>query len=197
VSQLEVALGRSSEAIPHLEKALTVLNEAKVSTAPFSLETFKAVGAAGGFSIQVPQGLDEASVAALKPLLIQFSLEPATHDQYGSVLTQVGQLEKAETELKAAVAGAIYAQGMYDFSIESHIGDLRLRQQRYDEARTHYMKALNASSKTAQFPMGDQLIKAGIYDRLARLETATGHPDEAKRWSDKARDVSKGRTENR
>ncbi|HEX7678003.1 MAG TPA: tetratricopeptide repeat protein [Thermoanaerobaculia bacterium] len=197
VSQLEVALRHFSDATPHLEKALTVLNEAKASTAPFNLDTFKAFGAASGFSLQLPQGVDESVVAAMKPLLIQFSLEPVTHDLYGSVLTQVGQFEKAEAELKAAAAGSIYSQGMYDFSIESHFGDLRVRQQRYDEARAHYVKALNASSKTAQSPMGGQQITADIYGRLARLETVTGHPEEAKRWSEKARDLAKSGNENR
>jgi len=188
IAQIEVALGRSSEAISSLEKAVTVINEAKVSTAPFSLKTFMALGSASGISLQLPPGLDESSMAAMKPLLIQFLIEPVTHDLYGSVLTQVGQFEKAEAELKAAAAGSIYSQGMYDFSIESHFGDLRFRQQRYDEARAHYMKALNASSKTAaQIPMADQQIKANIYDHLARLETVTGHPEEGKLWSEKAR----------
>lgn len=197
VSQLEVALGRPAEAIPHLEKASSAINEAKVATAPFSLKTLMAFGSVSGLSPQMFESLDESSAAAMKPIILQYSLEPMTHDLYGSALTQVGQLEKAEAELKAAAAGAIYAQGMYDFSIESHFGDLRFRQQRYDEARAHYMKALNASSKTAQIPMSDQLIKAGIYDRLARLETITGHPEEAKRWSDKARHLGKSRAENR
>jgi tetratricopeptide (TPR) repeat protein len=116
------------------------------------------------------------------------------------VLTQAGQLEKAEAELKAATAGSIYSQGAFDFSIEPHWGDLCVRQQRYDEARAHYMKALNASSKVAMIPMADQAgqqIKASIYDRLARLETMTGHPEEAKRWSEKAQDLGKNRTKNR
>lgn len=196
-SQIEVALRHFPEALPHLEKALIVLNEAKTSTAPFSVKTFTALGTATGFSFQLPQGLNESSMTAMKPMLIQFSLEPVTHDLYGSVLTQVGQYEKAEAELKAASAGSIYSQGMYDFSIESHFGDLRLRQQRYDEARAHYVKAVNASSKMAQIPMGGQQIKADLYSRLARLETITGHPEEAKRWSEKARDLAAGsRTEN-
>ena len=191
LAEIEVAVGRPAEALPHVEMALTVLNEAKVSTAPFNVKTFTALGSVSGISLQMPQGLDESTVAAMKPLLIQYSLEPVTHDQYGSVLTQVGQLEKAEAELKAAAAGSIYSQGMYDFSIESHFGDLRFRQQRYDEARTHYMKALNSSSKMAQHPMIERQVKAGIYDRLARLETITGHPEDAKRWSEKARDLVK------
>jgi tetratricopeptide (TPR) repeat protein len=190
LSQIEVALGKPAEAIPHVERALAVMSEAKVSTAPFTLKTFLAFGAASGLPPQMAQILDDSKAEMAKPLMIQYSFEPMTHDLYGSVLTQVGQLEKAETELKAAVAGSIYSQGMYDFSIESHFGDLRFRQQRYDEARAHYVKALNASSKTAtMLPMGDQQIRAGIYDRLVRLETITGHPEEAKRWSEKAREL--------
>jgi tetratricopeptide (TPR) repeat protein len=192
LSQIEVALARPAEAIPHIEKAFTVLNEAKDSTTPVTLKTFLAFGSASGFPPEMLQALDEPGAGKMRSLMIQYSFEPMTHDLYGSVLTQLGQLEKAEAELKAAAVGSIYSQGMYDFSIESHFGDLRSRQQRYDEARTHYMKALNASSKTAMLPMGgDEQIKLGIYDRLARLETSTGHPEEAKRWSQKARELVK------
>lgn len=197
VSQIEVALGRSAEAIPHLEKAFTVLDEAKVSTAPLTFKTFMAFSSVSGFPPQMVQMLEGPDAAMMKPMMLQYFFEPMTHDLYGSVLTQAGKLEKAEAELKAAAAGSLYSQGMYDFSIEGHWGDLRLRQQRYDEARAHYMKALNASSKVAVIPMADQQIKTSIYDRLARLETMTGHPEEAKRWSEKARDLGKNRTERR
>lgn len=200
LSQIESALGRPGEAVTHLETAFTVLNEAKTSTAPFTLKTFMALGAIAGFPPQMFQMLDEPGAGLMKPFMLQYLLEPMTHDLYGSALTQVGQLEKAEAELEAAAAGSIYSQGMYDFSIETHFGDLRFRQKRYDEARSHYMKALNASSKMALIPMAgqaDQQIKAGIYDRLARLETITGHPAEAKRWSEKARGLNPNRTEKR
>lgn len=194
VSQLEVELGRPAEALPHVEKALALIKEAKEPNAPFSFRTLKALGSSSGLSVQIPPGLDESSAGMMKPMLIQYSFEPVTHDLYGSVLTQVGQLDKAEAELKAAAAGSIHSQGAYDFSIESHFGDLRVRQQRYDEARTHYTKALNASSKLPLPPMADQVIKAGIYDRLARLETAAGRPEDAKRWSEKARGLGKSDT---
>ncbi len=192
LTQIQVALGRPAEAIPHIEKAITILNEAKTSTAPLKLETLLALGAAPGLSPQMLQMLEGPGAEMMKSMMLQNMFEPITHDLYGSVLTQVGQLEKAETELKAATAGSTLSQGMYDFSIESHFGDLRFKQQRYDEARTHYMKALNASSKTAMLLMGgDAQIKLGIYDRLARLESSTGHPEEAKRWSAKARELVK------
>ncbi|MEA2464285.1 MAG: hypothetical protein QOJ98_2032, partial [Acidobacteriota bacterium] len=198
LSQLEAAVGRPAEALPHLERAFTVLNEAKVSTAPFTFKTIMAFGSTSGVSPELVQQLNGPNAAMLKPLMIQYSFEPMTHDLYGSVLTQVGRLDKAEAELKAAVAGSIYAQGMNDFLIESHFGDLRFRQQRYDEARTHYVKALNSSSTATMLPMGgQQQIQAGIYDRLVRLETITNHPEEAKRWSEKARALGKKSPESR
>ncbi len=197
LSQIEVALGRPAEAVSHLEKAFTVINEAKASTALLNLKTFTALGAVSGFPPQMVQMLDGPNAGMMKTMLLQYSIEPMTHDLYGSVLTQVGQFEKAEAELKAAVAGSVHSQGMYDFSIEGHWGDLRFRQQRYDEARTHYKKALDAASKMPQVPMAEQQIKAGIYDRLARLETMTGHPEEAKRWSEKARELGKNRPQGR
>jgi tetratricopeptide (TPR) repeat protein len=193
LSQLEVALGRPAEAIVHIENAFNVINEAKTSTAPLTFKTFKALGAASGFPPQMFHMLDGPGAEMMKPMMLQYFLEPMTHDSYGTVLTQVGQLEKAEAELKAAAAGFAHSRGMYDFSIEAHWGDLRFRQKRYDEARTHYTKALNSSSQPMLTQMGDQhqQIKAGIYDRLVRLETITGHPEEAKRWSEKARELSK------
>jgi tetratricopeptide (TPR) repeat protein len=193
LSQIESATGRHAEAVSRLEKALATLNDAKASNAPMTLDTFLAFGAIAEFPPEMRQMLDDPRTAPMmKSMMIQFNFEPMTQDLYGSALTQVGQLEKAETALKAAAAGSSLAQGMFDFSIESHFGDLRFRQQRYDEARTHYVKALNASAKTGGLlPTGDQPIKAGIYDRLVRLETVTGHPEAARRWSDKARELVK------
>ncbi len=193
LSQIEAAMGRLAEAIPHIERAFTVLDEAKASTAPFTLKTLMALGSISGLPTETAELLNDSNAGMVKLLMIQHSFEPMTHDLYGSVLTQAGQLEKAEAELKAAVAGAKMSQGMYDFSIESHLGDLRVRQKRYDEARTHYRKALSSSSTATMISMGGQPIQAGIYDRLVHLETITGHPEEAKRWSEEARRLAKKR----
>ena len=88
--------------------------------------------------------------------------------------------------MKAAAADSIYSQGMYDFSIDSHFGDLYFRQERYDDARAHYITAQNATSQAALPAAADRQIKAGIDDRLGRLEEITHHPEEAKRWSQMA-----------
>lgn len=196
LSQLEVATGQLAEAISDLEKAFTVINEAKVSTAPFSLKTLLALGAGSGMPPQM-YDMPKGSEGVMKMVMLQNMLEPMTHDVYGSVLTQAGQFEKAETELKNAAAGLAFARGMYDFSIEVHWGDLRFLQKRYDDARTHYQKALNSSSQPMVIQLGSRPIRAGIYDRLARLETIMGHPEEAKRWSEKAREVNTNGAEKR
>jgi tetratricopeptide (TPR) repeat protein len=198
-SQIEVAAGKSAAAVSLLEQALTALNDAKTSTGPVSFKTLLVFGGVSGLPAEVKKVLDGPDAGPIKPMMIQYSLEPMTHDLYASALTGNGQLEKAETELKAAVAGAALAQGMYDFSIEMHYGDLRYRQQRYDEARTHYVKALKAAPKAGSIISvgGDQQIQVGIYDRLARLETATGHPEEAKRWAKMAREAGTKQPESR
>jgi len=192
LSQLETAVGRSTQALADIEEAFKVIDAAKTSTAPFTLKTFITFAEASG---QLQPGMKEALVGGaelMKPMLLQYMLEPVTHDIYGSLLTDAGKLEKAEEELNAAVAGSQLFQGAYDFSIAAHFGDLRYRQQRYDEARTQYKKALSGGSlQMPMNPVGDQWIKVGIYDRLARLEAMTGHIDEAMRWSDKALEIAR------
>jgi tetratricopeptide (TPR) repeat protein len=196
LSQLEVMLGRPAEAILHIEKTFAVLNEAKASTAPLNLKAVMAFGSASGFPPEVVQMLAEPSAGLVKPILFQHFLEPVTHDLHGSVLTQLGQLDKAEAALKAAT-GSGPSTGLYDFSIEEHWGDLRFRQQRYDEARSHYVKALNALSTIATIPLAEQQVRARVYDRLVRVETITGHPEDAKLWLDKARALAKNNTPGR
>ncbi len=116
-------------------------------------------------------------------------LQPITHDLYGSLLTQTGQLEKAEEELDKASAGS---KGRYDFSIAAHFGDLRFRQQRYDEARVHYQTAVNGFADGSPVLLLDrQTVMAGIYDRLTQLEFITGHPERARFWNDKALEIAR------
>jgi CHAT domain-containing protein len=183
-SQFEQALGHTTEALARMEEAVAVVNKAKVSSAPFSLKTLLIMMPPNALPPGILPML-ESSAEMLKPMFFQYFIEPITHDMYGGLLTQVGQLEKAEAELDAASAGSQLFQGMYDFSIAGHFGDLRYRQKRYDEARTYYQKALSGNLQTPFNPAGGQLIQQGIYDRLARLEGMTGHIDDALGWNDK------------
>ncbi|HEX6159148.1 MAG TPA: tetratricopeptide repeat protein, partial [Thermoanaerobaculia bacterium] len=188
LAHVENAVGRPKEAIAQLEAALAVIDHAYRSTAPVSVE---ALLASSGLP---PETIDAlASNPELKkPRILQEHLEPLTHDLYGSVLTKTGQLEKAEEELNEAAVGSRRGGGSYDFSIAAHLGDLRFRQQRYDEARAHYRKALSGLAKGAAVLLLDRkTVEAGIYDRLAHLEIITGHPEEARRWNDKALEIAR------
>lgn len=127
----------------------------------------------------------------LKPMMLQNFLAPISYDLYGSLLTEVGRYVEAEAELNTAVAGSQYFQGMYDFSLAAHFGDLRYRQRRYDEARAHYQKALKGSLQTPMNPLGDPWMRVGLYDRLARLETLTGHIDKATSWNDESLKIAR------
>lgn len=188
VAQLEQALGNTEQALASMEKTFAVLNAAMTSTAPFTLKTLLALAAGSGLP---PGALDMMAESAdlMKPMILQYFLEPVTHDLYGSMLTEAGQFEKAEAELNAAAAGSQYFQGMYDFSIAAHFGDLRYKQGRYDEARAQYEKALSGSLQTPMNPLGDQWIRLSIYDRLARLEASTAHLDAAMGWNDKSLEI--------
>jgi CHAT domain-containing protein/Flp pilus assembly protein TadD len=139
---------------------------------------------------QDAQGLDGEAYLRLRRALAAMDL--GNDDLYGSLLTESGQLEEAEEELNKAVTAAKSLGGRYGYSIDSHFGDLRFRQHRYDEARAHYRKALDGFSGAPLIVLGDlQMIEARIYNCLARLEIIAGRRDEAKRWSDKALEVDR------
>jgi CHAT domain-containing protein/tetratricopeptide (TPR) repeat protein len=188
LSELEEASGRTTEAIGYVEKALSVIDAAKTSTAPFSLETAFTLWDSG-----LPRdvlGFFEAYSEWVKPKILQGMLEPITRDSYGSLLMEIGQLEQAEAELNKAADCLKDSPVKYD-AIEAHLGDLRFRQKRYDAARAHYRNGLDASSPTPMNPMGSSWTEAWFYDRLARTETVTGHPEEARRWNDKMLEVAR------
>ncbi len=191
LSWIEKALGRSNEAIGHVQKAFTVIHDANRSIAPFNVKTVVAFAS----DLGMPRSsirLIESNAEAFKPVLLQQYLQPFTHDLYGSLLTESGQLYKAEEELNKAVTAAKNLGGNYDYSIHGHFGDLRFRQRRYDEARAHYRKALDGFSRAPLIILGDlQMIEARIYDCLARLEIIAGHREEAKRWNDKALEIAR------
>ena len=73
--------GRPAEAIVSVEKALAVINEAKVSTAPFSFETLFTLWDTGMPHGMV--GLYESYAGWMKPMILEDVLEPITRDITG------------------------------------------------------------------------------------------------------------------
>jgi CHAT domain-containing protein len=170
ISALNDALGTWSAhyALSHVENAMGRPNAAIV-------QIKKALGVVNGM-----------------PPALQEHAEPITRDLYGNLLTQRGQLQRAEKELSKASAGS---KGQYDFTIAAHFGDLRFRQRRYDEAREHYQQAMRAFTAGAPVLLLDrQTVMAGVYDRLAQVEIVTGHPERVRHWNDKALAIARAKS---
>ena len=195
LSRLEKGMGRWTSALADQDEALSIIINAKTSTVPFTIDTFLAVGPAAGMPTH-GFSLTPGQAEFLKPILLQYFAEPLTHDGYASLLIEVGQYERAEEELNAAVSGAGPFLSMYDSVFAAHLGDLRFRKGRFDEARVQYQKALGGSLRVPLSFGGEQSIRLGIYNRLAELEIATGHGDEALGWNAKVLEIARD-TENR
>src|SRR5207253_7364803 len=69
-------------------------------------------------------------------------LEVFTRTGYGAEFVRIGELEKAEAQLRRAKEAAAIFEGRIDPAIDFQIGNLRQRQWRLDEARESYGKAL-------------------------------------------------------
>lgn len=171
-------------------KKMRALNDALgIWSAHFALSHVEnAVGRPKEAIVQIEKAL--AVTNGMLPIL-QEHAQPITHDQYGSLLTQTGQLKQAEEELSKASTAS---KGKYDFFIAAHFGDLRFRQQRYDEARAHYQKAISGFAAGAPVLLLDrQTVMAGIYDRLAQVEIITGHAERARHWYDEALEIARAK----
>lgn len=125
------------------------------------------------------------------PWALREHARPITRDLYGSLLTQIGQLDRAEEELNRASAGS---KGQYDFTIAAHFGDLRFRQRRHDEARAHYQRAVRAFAEGSPVLLLDrQTVLAGVYDRLFQVEIIAGHPERARHWYAKSMEIARAK----
>jgi CHAT domain-containing protein len=188
LSELEETSRRPTEAIRYVEKALSVIDDAKASTAPFSLETLFTLWDSG-----LPRsmlGFYESWAEWMKPRVLEGMLEPVTRDSYGSLLMDLGQLEQAEAQFNKAADLLQDSPVKYE-PREARFGDLRFRQKRYDEARAHYLKGLESSSQASMNPTGDPWTEAWFYERLARVEAIAGRPEEAQRWTDKMLELAR------
>lgn len=190
LATLEKNNGRFSASLACHRDAFAILHDLAEPGAPFTLETFALIAPMFGLDPESLKPLSSQSALA-KPLLLHYFAEPLTHDSYASVLIEAGQLVKAESELNAASGPSQMLGGIFDASIEAHLGLLRRRQRRYDEARQHYLKALGGTAALPMVQLNDQWIQVGIYGDLAELELQAGRVDEALGWSDKAIEIAR------
>jgi CHAT domain-containing protein len=190
LARLEQGLGLFTAALARQSEALAVIEAAKTSPVPLSLETFVRIGPAFGLPAEALR-LAPAQASYFKLIFLHYFCEPLTRDGNASLLIEVGQYDRAEEELRAAVSGAQMFAGLYEHTFAAHAGDLRFRQGRFDEAREQYRKALSGTLRLPLSFVPDQSIRLGIHKRMTELELATGHGNEALRWNSEALDVAR------
>jgi len=189
LAELETGEGRLEASIARHEQALEAIREATAPGAPFTLDGFKLLAPAVGMDAGMLGPL-EHSPEIIKPILMMMA-EAIIRDSFGHVLTDAGLLSRAEAELQRAAAAAVMFGGLFDTSIESHLGNLRRRQWRFDEARAHYQKALAAIKPLPMIPMRDEWLHVSILIQLSKIELLSGRLEDALAWNDKALAVAR------
>lgn len=192
LAQMERAIGHYTAALASQDEAQRVIERAEEAEEDLSLPTFNLMLYAFGLPAidltGAPTGMDEF----LKAVLLGGVLKLFTHDAYAGILIEVGQYDRAEKELQAAIAvGGPYAND-YRYSIAAHLGELRYRQRRFPEARVQFEKALQGSLRMPFNPLGEQWITVGIRSRLAELDAAENRIDDALAWNGLSLDAVRG-----
>lgn len=161
-----------------LEKALAVLERAKRHDAPFRLDDLEELRDVLKGSPRRPD--------SLRSVFLQL-FEAVSRNGYAAALVDVGELDKAETQLGLASQLAGPFGAMLDRSIARNVGYLRRRQGRLDEARESYQKALAAPKIRVPFTVDDlQEGDAAALQGLVEVEVLDGRTDEALGWNDRA-----------
>jgi CHAT domain-containing protein/predicted negative regulator of RcsB-dependent stress response len=176
---------QSDHVLAFYEKSLARLEKARSPSAPFSIDALMVIGPVVG----VPPAEYEPNAATPeinKPIVLQL-LEVFMRTGYGAEFLGIGELEKADVQLLRAKNAAAIFGGRLDPPIDLHIGNLRRRQWRLDEARESYRRALEGL-KVLQ-PVGiltPKRLRVEVFGELAELEMLSGRIDDALAWNDRA-----------
>jgi CHAT domain-containing protein len=182
--------GRLAAALARHEEALALLDKLAASPEPLLLDSFRDVGSALGLPVGFLGRLGPQPAFGKKILLR--TAELMSRDNYGSALVEAGELARAESELARAAAFSRLFLGLNDASVATHLGDLRRRQWRLDEARESYRRALERARQGLSMPFQRRWINFQVLDKLAELELLSGRVDAALAWNDQA--LALGRT---
>lgn len=164
-------------------RALAVLQE--TGDTPISFDAFIALGPMFNMDLGPLAPLLTTQPEFVKPLLLRMA-ELMSRDALGATYVQIGQLDKAEEELRRASDLSAMFFGMYDAPVAAHVGDLRRRQWRFDEAKASYRKALGNVKALPNYsfrPDGEEL---DILEQLSDIELLSGRVDEALAWNDRS-----------
>ncbi len=184
VAELERKEGRFDASIAAQERSLSLLREASTPNSRFSAESMKALAPVFGMPAEMITPL-ASNPEVVKPILLRMA-ETMARDSYGTTLIETGALEKADEQLTRAADLSSLFFGLFDGPIATHIGDLRRRQWRFDEARQSYLKALEGIKVLPNVPVRDAWVEVEILGKIADLEILSGRVDEALSWNDRA-----------
>lgn len=189
LAELEKNEGQYRVAIGVYERAMLMLEKAAAPSARFSLDTLRLLAPASGMQIQGLGPLGEYP-EILKPIVVRFAMV-LTRDGFAGTLLEAGELERAEEQLMKASTEAGMFAGVIDMSIARHMGDLRRYQWRLDEAREHYIKALEGSGIMRALTGMDRRAELSLLDKLATVELLAGRVEESLAWNDRALKVAR------
>jgi tetratricopeptide (TPR) repeat protein len=169
----------SDQVLAFYEKSFDMLEKAKSRSAGLYIDALMVVGPVAGLPPAEYEAVD-------KPVVLQL-LEVFTRAGYGAEFVQIGELEKAETQLQRAKKEASIFGGRVDPPIDFQIGNLRRRQWRLGEARESYQRTLEGLKVLR--PVGvytPKRLKVEVFGELAEIEMRSGRIDDALAWNDRA-----------
>jgi CHAT domain-containing protein len=170
---------QSDQVLAFYEKSFAMLEKAKSPSAPFDMETLMVIGPIVGVPPAEYEGIGKPIVLAL--------LDVFTRTGYGAEFVRIGELEKAETHLQRAKQVGLIFDGRVDPPIDFHIGNLRRRQWRLDEARESYLRALDGLKVLRGVGvLTAKSLKVEVFGELAETEIRSGRIDDALAWNDRA-----------
>ncbi|HEX6084178.1 MAG TPA: CHAT domain-containing tetratricopeptide repeat protein [Thermoanaerobaculia bacterium] len=175
----------SDDVLAFYAKSLAMLEKARAPSAPFSIDVLMVIGPIVGLP---PEDYEPnaASPEINKPIVLRL-LEVHARTGMGAELVVIGELERADAELQRAKQASLRFGGRLDAPIDLHIGGLRRRQGRLEEARASYLKALEGLKvlrPVGVFP--PKRLRVEVFSELAELEMLHGRIDDALAWNDRA-----------
>jgi tetratricopeptide (TPR) repeat protein len=181
---VDMRSGNWEEAAKQHELTLAMLREAQESEKPFTLDSIRTLGPLFEMNIEAfPPALLPPEL--MKRVMLKMA-EVITRDAFGSVLIELGQLDRAQVELERAGDASAMFFGMFDSPIATHMGELRRRQWKLDEARKYFKKALAAASVLESPTLWLEPMELKVLGKLADIELLSGQLPEALEWNDRA-----------
>jgi CHAT domain-containing protein/Tfp pilus assembly protein PilF len=184
VAAADISDARWEAAIRQLEVTLAMLRDAKESETPITFDAVKALGPLLKMDTSIFDLFGQQS-EMMKRVLLQLC-EALTRAALGGVLIELGELTRAETELERAGELSAMFMGALDGPIAAHVGDLRRRQWRFDEARKSYRKSLEGVASMPLPSFFKEPVELRVMGKLAEIELLSGRLPEALEWNDRA-----------